>query len=278
MLYYRPQRSWGKVIFSVACAKNSVQGWGVPGQVPAWQVHPLVGTPPGRYTPCSRYTPGQVHSLWQVHPPGQVPPPWAGTPPGQVHPPSGPPPGKYMPLGRYTPRAGTSPAQVHPLGRYTPRQVPPWAGTPHRQVPLTPPLPHQILWDTVNEWAVRILLECILVYQQFLRSRQRQSHRQSLRLHQWWRKHKCREWVLIHSWHLMQMQKICMNTIRCCQRANLLYLTHMQRLRVNKASNFLNSCAVFFKHFKYLTLPGCPQPKRSGRYPRRSFWWRRLIS
>ena len=26
--YYRPQRSWGKVIFSEACVKNSVHGGG----------------------------------------------------------------------------------------------------------------------------------------------------------------------------------------------------------------------------------------------------------
>ena len=55
------------------------------------------------------------------------------------------------PLGRYTPpRAGIPPGQVHPqagtppMGRYT----------PHGQVRTTP---------MVNERAVRILLECILV-------------------------------------------------------------------------------------------------------------------
>ena len=40
---------WGKVIFSEACVKNSVQWGGVPGLVPPWdQVHtPLgPGTPP----------------------------------------------------------------------------------------------------------------------------------------------------------------------------------------------------------------------------------------
>ena len=64
----------------------------------------------------------------QVHP-RQVPPaPGRHTPLGQVH-----PPGRYTPLGRYT-RSG----QVHPSGRYT-------------------------LRDTVNERAVSILLECILV-------------------------------------------------------------------------------------------------------------------
>ena len=41
---------WGKVIFSVACVKNSVHRGGVPGQV-----HPQAGTPsPGRYTPSPR--------------------------------------------------------------------------------------------------------------------------------------------------------------------------------------------------------------------------------
>ena len=109
------QRSWGKVIFLVACVKNSVHR-GVPGQV-----HPRSGTSPIRYT------------LQQVHTPhGQVPPK-AGTPPGQVHTP-----------GRYTPHG-----QVHTH----PRQVRPLPGTP----------PCQILRDTVNERAVCILLECILV-------------------------------------------------------------------------------------------------------------------
>ena len=31
----------------------------------------------------------------------------------------------------------------------------------------TPPPTIQILWDTVNEWVVRILLECILVSEYF---------------------------------------------------------------------------------------------------------------
>ena len=55
--------------------------------------------------------------------------PWAGTPP----------PDKYTPFG-----------QVHPQGRYTP--------PPGRYIP---PL---FLRQTVSKWAVRILLECNLVY------------------------------------------------------------------------------------------------------------------
>ena len=42
--FYRPQRSWGKVIFSEACVKNSVRGgggcaWqgGMNGRGHAWQ-------------------------------------------------------------------------------------------------------------------------------------------------------------------------------------------------------------------------------------------------
>ena len=64
--------AWGKVIFSVACVKNSVH-WEVPGQV----LHPL-----GRYTspqagttnpptPQGRYTPRQVHPLGRYTPPEQ---------------------------------------------------------------------------------------------------------------------------------------------------------------------------------------------------------------
>ena len=78
--------------------------------------------------------------------------------------------------GEYLFQTGTSPAGTHP------RQVPPgqvhppragtprWAGTsspqvhqPPRQVPPSRYTPRQILRDTVNERAVCILLECILI-------------------------------------------------------------------------------------------------------------------
>ena len=65
---------WGKVIFSVACVKNSVHSGGVPGQVlPPGQVPPLGRYSPRTGTPLGRYTPGQVHPLGrytsrQVHP------------------------------------------------------------------------------------------------------------------------------------------------------------------------------------------------------------------
>ena len=60
------------------------------------QVHPLAGTPPGRYTP------QQVHPL-------------ASTFPRQVHPP-GTPPSRYTPWQVHTP-AGTPPQACTPPGR-----------------------------------------------------------------------------------------------------------------------------------------------------------------
>ena len=87
---------WGKVIFSVACVKNSVhRGGGVPGQV-----HPQ-----GRFTPQAGTLP----------PPGTVHPhPQAGTPPphpsGQVHPPPG-----AVHAGKYGQQAGGT----HPTGMHS---------------------------------------------------------------------------------------------------------------------------------------------------------------
>ena len=92
---------WGKVIFSVACVKDSV--------------HRGIGEYLGRYAPLGRYTP----QACTTH--------WAGTPPGQVHLPGQVPPGQVY----------------SPQDRYPPEQC--------------------MLGNTGNKWAVRILLECILV-------------------------------------------------------------------------------------------------------------------
>ena len=115
---YRPQRSWGKVIFSQASVILSTGGG--------------VGEYLGRYTSRTRYTPpgpGAPPPPDQVHPLGPGTPPGTRyTPPDQVHPPGtgtppsprpGTPPGnRYTPLPqtRYTPWN-----QVHPpQTRYTP--------------------------------------------------------------------------------------------------------------------------------------------------------------
>ena len=116
MAGYRPQRSWGKVMFLQVCVILFTGGGGEyltrypprgPGTPPRDQVHP----------PGTRYTPRD-----QVHPPGtRYTPPW-----DQVHPPRTrytPPGPGTPPRTRYTPRD-----QVHPRGpgtppgtRYTPR-------------------------------------------------------------------------------------------------------------------------------------------------------------
>ena len=88
---YRPQQSWGRVIFSVACVKNSVHGGST------WAGTP---PPPGRYIPQAGTSPRQVHPRAGTHPPGQV----------------------HTPPGRYTPWAGTPPARYYEIrsmsGRY----------------------------------------------------------------------------------------------------------------------------------------------------------------
>ena len=115
---YRPQRSWGKVMFLQASV--ILLTGGVPDTPPDLEQTPLPGpgadNPPGPATPPPRD---------QAHPPCyQVHPPWDQIPPGT----------RYNPLGPGTP----------PWTRYTPPT-------------------QSMLGDTVNERAVRILLECNLV-------------------------------------------------------------------------------------------------------------------
>ena len=155
LCFYRPQRSWAKVIFSQACVKNSVHRGGrgcLPqctlGYPPGSRHPPRADiplqdqTPPGADTPpgsrfqhmvyeqlvhillecilvtgvCDSVHRGGVPD--QVHPPDQVNPPGPGTPPwDQVH-----PPGPGTP-----PRPGIPPwDQVYPPWD----QVPPTLGTP----------------------------------------------------------------------------------------------------------------------------------------------------
>ena len=108
--YYRPQRSWAKVIFSQACVKNSVHRGGR-GGLPQC----MLGYPPGtRHTPPRADTttpPGTRHTTPprdQAHPPLQSRhPPGPGTPPEQT-----PPPGKQT--AAYGQRAaGTHPTGMH---------------------------------------------------------------------------------------------------------------------------------------------------------------------
>ena len=58
---YCPQRSWGKVIFSEVCVKNSVHdgGGGVWADKPPGSRNPLEQTPPGADTPEEQTPPEQ---------------------------------------------------------------------------------------------------------------------------------------------------------------------------------------------------------------------------
>ena len=90
--YYRPQRSWAKVMFLQVCV---ILFTGV--------------VCPGRYTP-----PGQVHP-GQVHSPASRYTPRAGTPPRQVHPPwAGTPPTR-----KQTPAYGQRAASTHLTGMHS---------------------------------------------------------------------------------------------------------------------------------------------------------------
>ena len=64
-VYYRPQRSWGKVMFLQVCVILFTGGEYLPRYPPG------PGTPQTRYPPGTRYTPtDQAHPPDQVHPPG----------------------------------------------------------------------------------------------------------------------------------------------------------------------------------------------------------------
>ena len=113
LVYYRPQRSWGKVMFLQASAILLTGGGGVSASVHAGIPHPpplREQTPPGADTPGSR------------HPPG-ADTPWEQTPPWSRH----------------------SPRSRHPRSRHPPgsRHTPPGADTPWEQIPpeQTPPTP-----------------------------------------------------------------------------------------------------------------------------------------
>ena len=193
--FYRPQRSWAKVIFSQACVKNSVHGGGGEGgclpQCMVGYTPKDQAAPPGtRQTPPSRHHPpgsGSPPGTRQTTPPppGQAnPPPGPGRPPmppsgadtpqaaplGTGRPPLGPgrpPLSRHHPPDQAAPPTGSgrppwdqvdppTPQSRHPPGR------PPWdqPDTPQVQ-PYTPP--GSRLQHTVYKRLVHILLECILV-------------------------------------------------------------------------------------------------------------------
>ena len=70
-----------------------------------------------------------------------------------------PPPLRHALLGTHTNQVCMPPGHAHPPGMH--------ACPPGMHIPLGMHAPRRIVWDALNERAVRILLECILVLNQF---------------------------------------------------------------------------------------------------------------
>ena len=117
IFYYRPQRSWGKVMFlhlSVILFTGEGGVWS-PGQTPPGTDTPLGRHPPGQTLPCPWQTPplGQTpHPGRQTHTPLSRPPP-GRHPPGR-HPPCTDTPGRHPP-----PPATTAADGMHPTGMHS---------------------------------------------------------------------------------------------------------------------------------------------------------------
>ena len=96
--------SCGKVMFSQACVKNSVQaGGGDPcRETPPWADHPWLDTPWSTDTPLGRHLLPRAANTPGIHPSGQTST-WAKTPhsPDQTHPGQTPHPRDGHCSGRY---------------------------------------------------------------------------------------------------------------------------------------------------------------------------------
>ena len=114
--FYRPQRNWGKVIFSQACVilftGGCVLSQHALRQTPPWVRHPTQSdTPQTKYIPGTKYTPpGTKYTPTVRHPPQSDKPPKLSTPPGLS-----------TPLGLSTPPGTkyTAPSEIRSMsGRY----------------------------------------------------------------------------------------------------------------------------------------------------------------
>ena len=105
------------------------------------------------YTPLGADTPGSRHPPEQTHPRSRHPS--KQTAPQSRHPPCSRHPWEHPPQSRHPP-------EHTPPGAHTPRSTHPPGAPPGAHTPL-----QSMLGDTVNARAVRILLECNLVFLQF---------------------------------------------------------------------------------------------------------------
>ena len=111
--FYRPQRSWAKVMFLQASV--ILLTWGGVCLSACWDAHPPgADTPLGADTPRTRHPPGTRHPHGADTPGSRHPPradtPWEQTPPRS-------PPG--IPPGKQTPAYGQRAAGTHPTGMHS---------------------------------------------------------------------------------------------------------------------------------------------------------------
>ena len=122
--YYRPQRSWAKVIFSRACVKNSVQrGEGV-WLSACWDTNPPPLPPPEQTQPPPiplGADPQSRHPPRADTPGADIPP--GADPPGSRHPPTPwswhPLPWELTPPGKQTAAYGQRAAGTYPTGMHS---------------------------------------------------------------------------------------------------------------------------------------------------------------
>ena len=143
--HYQPQRSCGQGnIFTPVCHSFCSQG----GCLPQCML--------GYHTPAGADTPPEQTPLDQT--PQEQTPHWEQTPPGTRHP--HPPRNRHKPGTRHPPGPDTDPQGT----KYTPRDLVHPQGL--STLPgLSTPTPGSRLRHMVNERPVRILLECILVFE-----------------------------------------------------------------------------------------------------------------
>ena len=141
--YYRPQRSWAKVmslqvcviLFTGGCLPQCMLGYHTPrSRHPPRPDSPWEQTPPGADTPQGRHPPGYSHTHPKTrHTPGADTPqsrhPLEQTPPQDQTPPGSRPPWSRHPLGQ-TPPSRPPPEADTPLEQTPPRTDTPWGRNP----------------------------------------------------------------------------------------------------------------------------------------------------
>ena len=116
LCYYRPQRSWAKVIFLQASVILLTGGCVCLSACWDTHKHPPESRPPWEQTPPRADTPQNQTPRNQVPPWTKYTPLGLSTPPALSTQPPGP---KYTPTGKQTPAYGQRVAGTHPTGMHS---------------------------------------------------------------------------------------------------------------------------------------------------------------